>query len=173
MTYDIQANVDLYDISVSTETAQLNSFMKTRIIPLSQMTTIESFTDKIGNVVAQPALLYASDPYHDDLRFRVTNQDGYCLIGDSEECTVKDSTVNERGGITSVEHEGTIYRIFYSGPYSVLERFSITSIDPFPGEWTITQESMDEFVPQAFALQDIDLKVKYRTISEIVTVKST
>ena len=137
------------------------------------MRVIESLTDKVGNVVAQPALLYASDPYHDDLRFRVTDHDGHCIIGDSEECMVKDSTVNERGGIVSAEHEGIIYRIFYSGPYSSLERFSITSVDKFPSEWTITLESMDEFVPQAFALQDIDLKVKYRTISEIITVKST
>jgi len=173
MTYDIQAKADLYDTSVSTETAQLNSFMKTQIIPLSQMTSVESLTDKVGNLIATPALLYASDHYHDDMRFRVTDHNGHCIIGDSEECTVKDSTVNERGRISSVEHEGIIYRVFYSGPYSSLERFSITSVDKFPSEWTITLESMDEFVPQAFALQDIDLKVKYRTISEIVTVKST
>jgi len=180
MTYDIQANVDLYDISVSTETTQLNSFMKTQVIPLSQMTAVESLTDKVGNVVAQPALLYASDHYHDDLRFRVTDHNGHCIIGGSEECTVKDSTVKERGGIASLEHEGIIFRIFYSGPYSTLERFSITSVDPLSGEWTITLEPMvkamepiDEFMPPAFALEDIDLKVKYRTISEIITVKST
>jgi len=180
MTYDIQANVDLYDISGSTETTQLNSFMKTQIIPLSQMTAVESITDKVGNVVAQPTLLYASDYYHDDLRFRVTDPNGHCIIGGSEECTVKDSTVKERGGIASLEHEGIILRIFYSGPYSTLERFSITSVDPLSGEWTITLEPMvkamepiDEFMPPAFALEDIDLKVKYRTISEIVTVKST
>ena len=34
-------------------------------------------------------------------------------------------------------------------------------------------EPIGEFMPPAFAAEDIDLKVKYRTISEIVTVKST
>jgi len=171
--YDVQAKVDLYETSISTEIAKLNSFMKTQIVPLSQMRTLEPLTDEVGNIVAQPALFYTSDPYHENLRFQVVDHDGHCIIGSSEECAVKDSTVNERGGIASVEHKGIIYRIFYSGPYSSLERFSITSVDKFPGEWTITLESMDEFVPQAFALQDIDLKVKYRTISEIITVKST
>ena len=173
MVYNVQASVNLYDRKVTTDIAELNSFMKTQVIPLSQLRTVETITDKIGNIVAEPSLLYASDHYHDDLRFRVIDHNGHCIIGGSEECEVRDSTANERGGIVSIEHEGIIYRVQYSGPYSPLERFSITSVDQFPGEWTISLESMDEFVPQAFALQDIDLKVKYRTISEIITVKST
>ncbi|MFB5646181.1 MAG: hypothetical protein ACE5R3_06260, partial [Nitrosopumilaceae archaeon] len=173
MAYNVQASVNLYDRQITTEIAEVNSFMKTQVIPLSQMSTAETITDRVGNVVAEPALLYASDYYHDHLRFRVIDHNGHCIIGGSEECEVRDSTATERGGIVSIEHEGIIYRVQYSGPYSPLERFSITSIDQFPEEWTITLESMDEFVPQAFALQDIDLKVKYRTISEIITVKST
>ena len=34
------------------------------------------------------------------------------------------------------------------------------------------EKPIDEFAPPAFATEDIDLKVKYRAISEIVTVKS-
>ena len=85
---------------------------------------------------------------------------------------VSDSTLENRGGIVSAEHEGIIYRIKYSGPDSPLERFSITSIDPFGGKWSITLESMDDFIPQAFASEDIKLKVKYRTVSELITLSS-
>jgi len=90
----------------------------------------------------------------------------------SEECLVSDSTLESRGGIVTVEHGEIIYRIKYSGPDSPLERFSITSIDPFAGKWSITLESMDDFTPQAFASEDIKLKVKYRTVSELITVSS-
>jgi len=121
--------------------------------------------------VGETALIYASDHYHEDLRFRVVGPDGYCFIGGSDECAVQDSTAEQRGGLASIEYNGVIYRVKYSGADSALERFSITSVDPIPTGWSITLESEDTFIPQAFALEDIKLKVKYRTISETVTVK--
>jgi len=45
-------------------------------------------------------------------------------------------------------------------------------VDQVGTDWTITLESMDDFIPQAFAMQDVHLKVKYRTISEMITVSS-
>jgi len=121
------------------------------------MKPIETLTDDSGNVVAQPALLYASDHYNENLRFRVVDSEGQCIIGGTKECIVTDSTYDQRGGMVSIEQGETIYRVKYSGPQSTLERFSITSIDPLPSGWTITLET---------------LKVKYRTISKIETVKS-
>jgi len=170
--YAIQAKLDLYDISATTEKAYVNSFMKTQLISLSEMQSIQPFTNEEGNVVAEPALLYASDSQHDNLRFRVIGSDGFCFIGATEECTVKDSTLNKRGGIESIEHDGIIYRVKYSGADSPLERFSITSVDQVSTNWNITLESTDDFIPQAFAMQDVQLKVKYRTISEMITVSS-
>ena len=136
-------------------------------------------------MIDQPALVYASDRYYENLRFQVTTEDGYCFIGPSENCAVQESTASERGGIQSIEHNRKIYRIDYSGPYNPLERFSITTIDQIPSKWAIIlvpleepievpiDEPIGEFMPPVFAAEDIDLKVKYRTISEIVTVKST
>jgi len=172
MTYEIRAEVELYGDSIATGITKLNTFPGTEIISISEMEPITSFTDEVGNVVAKPTLVYASDHYHEDLRFKVILQDGYCLIGASEDCAVRDSTLEQRGGVQSVEYNGNIYRIFYTGPYSPLERFSITSVDDLSNDLTITLETMDYFVPQAFALKDIDMKVKYSAISEIVTVKS-
>jgi len=168
----VQAKLDLYDTSVTTEKAYVSSFMKTRIISVSEMQTIQPVTDQAGNTVAQPALLYASDSQHDNLRFRVIGNDGFCFIGTTDECAVKQSTLNKRGGVESIEHNGIIYRVKYSGADSPLERFSITSVDQISADWNITLESTDNFIPQAYAMQDVHLKVKYRTISEMITVSS-
>ncbi|HEU05091.1 MAG TPA: hypothetical protein ENH95_08290 [Nitrosopumilus sp.] len=201
MISDIRAEVKLYGDSVTTDIAKLNTFPRTQLIPISELKSILPLSDEVGNMIAQPALVYASDRYYENLRFQVTTEDGYCFIGPSENCAVQESTSSERGGIQSIEYNGKIYRIDYSGPYNPLERFSITTIDQLPSKLVIIlvplektmkgpmeelieeliekpieapiDEPIDEFMPSAFALEDIDLKVKYRTISEIVTVKST
>jgi len=177
MTYDLRAEVDLYGDSISTDITKLNTFPRTQLIPISEMKPISPLSDEVGNVIAQPASVYASDRYYENLRFQVTTEDGFCFIGPSENCAVQESTSSERGGIKSVEYNGKIYRIDYSGQYSSLERFSITTVDQIPSKLAIIlvplEKQIDEFVPPAFAAEDIDLKVKYRAISEIVTVKST
>jgi len=172
MMYSIQAKLDLYGTSVTTEKASVSSFMKTQIISISEMQNILPITDQAGNTVAQPALLYASDPAHDNLRFRVIGDEGFCFISATDECAVKESTMGNRGGIQSVEHNGIIYRVAYSGVDSPLERFSITSVDQVGTNWNITLESVDDFIPQAYAVEDIHLKVKYRTTSDLITVRS-
>jgi len=172
IVYAVQAKLDLYDTSATTEKAYVNSFMKTQLISLSDMQTIQPIIDQAGNIVAEPGLLYASDSKHEDLRFRVIGNGGFCFIGATDECAVKESTLENRGGIQSIEHNGIIYRVKYSGADSALERFSITSADQIRIDWNVTLESMNEFIPQAFAMEDIHLKVKYRTISDLVTVSS-
>jgi len=74
---------------------------------------------------------------------------------------VKESALDQRGSIGSVEQGNIIYRVKYSGPDSTLERFSITTVDPVSTEWNITSESIDDFIPQAYAMKDINLNVKY------------
>ena len=176
MTYDVQAIVDLYDTTVSTEIAKLNSFMKTQKVSLSQMTTIDPLTDNAGKIIAEPELIYVSDYYNNNLRLAVYDQEGKCMVGGSESCEVQDSTFNEREGKLSFEHKGIILNVLYSGPHSPLERASLASADPIPQELLITLEPLDkpvdEFIPPAFALEDTELNIKYRTISEIVTVRS-
>ncbi|MFB5610135.1 MAG: hypothetical protein ACE5Q5_07945, partial [Nitrosarchaeum sp.] len=81
-------------------------------------------------------------------------------------------TTNQRGGLTSVEYENQIIRVRYSGPDNSFERFSITSIDPLVGNWTISLETSDGIIPQAQAMKDMSVKVKYRAHSETITVYS-
>jgi len=86
--HTVQAQLDLYDTSKITEKAYVSSFMKTQLISLTGITSIPPVIDNMGNTAAEPALLYASDPEHDDLRFRVIGNGGFCFIGASDECAV-------------------------------------------------------------------------------------
>ena len=127
--------------------------------------------EKDGQVLADPALIYASNS-DADLRFRVTDPQGQCIIGGTEECLVKYSTKEKRGGLESILYGDQILRVRYSGADNALERFSITSIDPITGQWIVSLETEDGFMQQAHAMEDISVKIKYRYHSEIITVKS-
>jgi len=122
---------------------------------------IKSSTD--SSVIFQLLLIWSTE---------VIGDDGFCFIGATDECVVKGSRLDNRGGIQSIEHNEIIYRVKYSGADSPLERFSVTSVDQISSNWNITLESTDDFIPQAYAMEDIHLKVKYRTISDLITVMS-
>jgi len=166
--YNIQTLLEVYDQSYITSEATLNTFVRTQIIPITEQSFIEPITDEIGNTIARPAMLYASNP--ESGKFRVVAPDGTCVIG--EGCLVEQSTLKHRGAIDSVLLDGQIFRVRYSGADSPLERFSITSLDSVLGEWTITIESQSsEFM--ASAAGDVSIKVKYRAErSPLVTVTS-
>ncbi|MFB5605728.1 MAG: hypothetical protein ACE5R7_05505, partial [Nitrosarchaeum sp.] len=169
--YDVIANIDLYGKSISTQSAKLHIYPKTITMLASEIKPLELVTEN-DTILADPALIYASNSIDENLRFHVIAPNGQCIIGVSEECVVHDSTTNQRGGLTSIEYEGQIIRIRYSGPDSPLERFSITSIDPLVGNWIVSLETSDGIVPQAQAMKDMPIKVKYRTHSETITVYS-
>ncbi len=198
--YDIRAEVEIYGDSITTDITKLNTFPRTQIIPISEMKPILPFNDEFGNVIAEPTSVYASD-YNKNLRFQVTTKDGFCFVGPSENCAVQESTASERYGKQNVEYGGQIYSIkLLIDPHSSFESVSIDTIDQIQSDLDVTlvplkptmkgpmeeifeelveqpieesiEKPIDEFVPPAFAAEDIDLKIKYRAISEIVTVKS-
>jgi hypothetical protein len=95
------------------------------------------------------------------------------VIGRSDSCIVKDSTAGHRGNTVSVDLDGQIYRVRYSGQDSPLERFSITSIDPIVGNWSVTLESDGGIIPEAHAVEDVTLKMKHRAVNtKLVTMTS-
>ena len=169
--YDVMASVDLYDKSIYTQSAKLHIYPKTITMLASEIKPLEPITED-DTVLADPALIYASNSVDENLRFHVTAPNGQCIIGVSEECAVHSSTASQRGGLTSIEYEDQIIRVRYSGPDSPLERFSITSIDPLADHWIVSLETSDRIIPQAQAMKDLSIKVKYRTYSEIITVSS-
>ncbi len=169
--YDIQGRVNLYGTSIITSPAKLHSYSETVLISAYDMKQIK-LMEKDGQVLATPALIYASDPHNGSFKFRVTAPDGQCIIGPSSECSVQDSTRKDRGGLSSIQYGEQMLRVKYTGPDNPLERFSITSVDPIVGDWTVTLETEEGFIPQAQALKDTVIKVKYRINSEIITVYS-
>jgi len=166
--YDIQTLLEVYDTSYITSIATLNTFVRTQIISITEQSFIEPVTDEIGNTIARPAMLYASNP--ESGQFRVTAPDGTCVIGTG--CLVEESTLKHRGAIDSVILDGHIYRVRYSGADNALERFSITSLDSVLGEWVVEiEDDKSQFI--ASAAGDVPIKVKYRAErSPLVTVTS-
>ena len=169
-SYDIQGKVDLYGTSKVTDAAVLYNYPKTVSMSAYDMKSIQP-VEIDGNVLSEPVLIYASDT-QDEFSFNVIAPNGQCIIGSSDECSVQENTRGNRGGLQSVEYEGQMLRVKYSGAESTLERFSITSIDPIVGDWTVTLETEEGFIPQAQAIKDIVVKVKQKIISEMITVFS-
>jgi len=171
--YHIQTQLELYEDTVITSDATVNTYVRTQRISLDGIVeSISYVTDETGNAIARPALLYASTEI-EDMKFKVTAPDGTCVIGGSAECLVKDSTATNRGGIDSVIISGQIYRIKYSGADNVLERFSITSLDSVAGDWKVELEPQDGILPYANAEKETELTIKYRAErGNLITVTS-
>ncbi|MCJ8305554.1 MAG: hypothetical protein HRU07_00725 [Nitrosopumilus sp.] len=169
--YKLQGKVDLYGSTEITDSALLYSYPRTESMSAYDMKTLE-IVERDGNVLSEPLLIYASNSLTDEFNFQVTAPNGQCIIGSSEECSVKDSTRSNRGGLDSVQYDGQTLRVKYSGPDSSFERFSITSIDPLVGDWVVTLETEEGLIPLAQAVKDLTVKVKHRINSETITVYS-
>jgi len=164
-SYKIQTQLDVYDKSYITTQATLDTFVRTKIVPMSAQSEIVPVTDELGNTIARPAMMYSSN--EGSGAFRVTAPDGTCVIGSS--CLVEESTLKHHGGIDSVLIDGHIYRVRYSGENSPLERFSITSLDSVLGNWNVKIIENSPFT--AAAVDDVPIKVQYRAErSPMVTV---
>jgi len=170
ISYDIQGVVELYDSKITTVPTALATHPKTITVAASEMPSLEVI-QKDGQVLADPALVYASNA-NSDVRFTVTDPQGQCIIGGADECLVNENTRGKRGGLESIPYGDQILRVRYSGADNALERFSITSIDPIVGQWTVSLESEGGFVQQAHASEDVDVKIKYRYHSETITAFS-
>jgi len=168
--YDIQGVIELYDSKISTTPSILATHPKTVTVSGTEMPLLQVI-QRDGTILADPALVYASNA-DKSLRFMVTDPEGQCIIGGTEECLINESTKGKRGGLESISYGDQILRVRYSGADNALERFSITSIDPIIGQWTVTVETEDGFIQQAHASEDVMVKIKYRYHSETITVFS-
>ncbi len=175
-SYDVSGRVDIYDDdSYQTSSVSVDTYIRTKATPINQKSdTLEMVTNAHGEVIARPALIYASDSTFDkNASFRVIAPDGTCIIGSASECMVSESTAYNRGGLTSVDVDGQVLRVKYSGSDSALERFSITSFDPILGDWKVELESEEGVVPFAHAQDEVLMKVQYRgEKSPVVSVTS-
>jgi hypothetical protein len=170
--YNISARLNLYDDHIDTTKTVLRTFEPTKSVPISESISANSIVDDAEQTIARVGLVYSSDN-NADLHYRVVAPDGTCVIGQSDSCLIKDSTAGNRGNTISVEIGEQIYRIRYSGQDSQLERFSITSVDPIVGIWGVILESDNGVIPEAHAMTDVAIKMKYRsTYTNLITVRS-
>jgi len=103
------------------------------------------------------------------MRYKVVAPDGTCVIGGADTCLVTQSTFGFKGKLKSITIGDQVYRVRYSGPDSPLERFSITSVEPIKGSWKVEIDSNNNLVPQAHAMEDVFLKIKYKAETSFVT----
>ena len=72
--------------------------------------------------------------FHQKLLKNQRSKSDQCIIGSANECLINESTRRKRGDLESIPYGDQILRVRYSGPDNILERFSITSIDPIVGK---------------------------------------
>ncbi|MCZ6581864.1 MAG: hypothetical protein O6761_01670 [Thaumarchaeota archaeon] len=171
-SYNISAKLNLYDNSFETQQLKLYTFPAKQTVALSELDSINLITDEKGNTVAMPSMLYSSLEQQ-DFDYTVVSPDGTCIIGSSEQCLVSESTLGLPGDSKSVILEGQVYRIRYTGADNALERFSINSIDPIVGQWSIQYKLEDNLIPHALAMQDVTVKIKnIAKNTRLITVSS-
>jgi len=171
--HQVQARAEIYDQSFETDSGSVTTFPGTRTMPLSDLGDVTTITEN-NHDIATASVLYSSFNSEGTMRFKVVAPDGTCVIGQSEECHVTKTTLGLGGNIKTVTIGDQIFRVRYSGPDASLERFSITSVDPIVGKWKVDIDSQQNgFVPQAHALDNVMLKVKYRVAdASLITLSS-
>ncbi|QDI88032.1 hypothetical protein Nisw_00055 [Candidatus Nitrosopumilus sp. SW] len=161
LEYEIQTIFQSYGEIIKSDTVKVKTFTAKKAIPLSELTEIQSITDENGSIVARTAYLYSST-YDTSLKFRVIAPDGTCVIGDTAECFITDSTTGKRGNFESIVLDEQIIRVRYSGSDNPVQRFSITSVDPIEGKWDIKLESKDGSHVSEDILNETKLKITFR-----------
>jgi hypothetical protein len=161
-SHQVHARAEFYGKSFETDISTVNTFPATKTISIMQPINIDTITDKNGNTIANPTVLYSSFKNEGTMRYKVMAPDGTCVIGGADTCLVTQSTFGLKGNFKSITIGDEVYRVRYSGPDSPLERFSITSVDPILGSWKVEIDSDNNLIPQVHAMEDVFLKVKYR-----------
>ncbi len=163
VNHQIQAIANIYDSTFATN-ATITIFPSVKTMSILQPIQIDTITDKNGHTIANPVVLYSSFKNDGTMMFKVTAPDGTCVIGSANDCLVTSSTFGLHGQLKSITISDQVYRVRYSGADSSLERFSITSVDPIVGKWSVEIDSTTDLLPQAQAMGDAFLKVKYQAV---------
>jgi len=160
--YDVQTIVNIYDSSFETQTSKMVVYPSTHSSIVSEFDELEIIVDDNDNSIARPASIYSSLPVNSQNHFVVSAPDGTCVIGKDSQCLIQDSTFNQRGYLATINLEGIVYHIRYSGSDGPLERFTITSAQPILGKWQVEIMSDDNIINDEL-IQTTEIKVKYRS----------
>ncbi|MDE1878458.1 MAG: hypothetical protein KGI07_08045, partial [Thaumarchaeota archaeon] len=164
VNHKIYAVANIYDKSFTAQ-ASVITFSSVKTESITQPIDISPINDTAGHAVANPQVLYSSFNNEGTMRYKVTAPDGTCVIGASDQCLVRDSTLDAPGQMKSITIGDQIYRVRYSGINDTLERFSITSVDPIVGTWNVEIDSQSDLTPQMHVMDGVSLKVTYRPVT--------
>jgi len=173
-SYQIGAQLHVYEKVVATTSTELNTFPSTISTTITEPVEAMVISDKSGNIVAIPVLLYSSFNDVPNIHYRLNlAQGGVCFIGQADECLIKESTTGNKANVVSKNVHDQIYRIRYLDADNPLQRFGISSIDSVVGTWNITLESLDGIKTPAIDIEDVTVKIKYKAKEEkLVTITS-
>jgi hypothetical protein len=161
--YQVQARAEIFGKTIDTVSHNVTTFPGTVSLPLSKISSVGDIL--LGNsTIAKASTLYSSFNNDGTMRYKVTAHDGTCVIGPSDNCLVTKSTLELAGNFKTVTIGDQVYRVRYTGPDDVLERFSITSIDSLSGNWKVEIDFTNGLMPAVHAMDNIVLKVKYRAV---------
>src|SRR3970040_1078532 len=107
--YQVKVIAEFCGKVFETKEVTLSTFPRTVIESIPDKINVKLFTDQLGNTVARGGSLYLSD-VNPNTNFRVISPDGTCVIGDTEECLIRESTFGNRGNVESVTIDGQVYR---------------------------------------------------------------
>jgi hypothetical protein len=139
-THTVQAIASFYGHVIQSDKAEIHSYAPTRVISLGHPSSMSLIVDDQGNTVATPKSLYSSFVSDNSTKFHVVSPGGLCVIGESTECLVDESTITKTGRYSSITVNGQSYSVYYSGADNPLQRFTITSPESIVGDWKITLE---------------------------------
>ena len=172
-TFNLKAGIQIYDKVFETKRTTLNVFQPKLSLLLDDVIEMNPITDVEGNIIAWPTQMYSSSIV-DSVRFKIISPEGICVVGQSDDCKIKDRTRSHKGNFESIIINDQVFRVSYSGPDNILERFSIKTVDPIIGSWSIQLEMGEKDpVPLAHAIENTRLKVFYEEKELVITVSSS
>ena len=86
--------------------------------------TVDDGTQKISPISVSGSMITTRGE-DQNVNLAVTTESGTCLIGQSEECLIKDSTGHTGSSYVTVNLDDSTFRVVYNGPGERLEKFYI------------------------------------------------
>lgn len=132
---DFETKKLVFDVVLPNEESLPQTIIEKQTSIPDDMISISTVTKEFDGVQAGPRVLLGSlvsSPRGEEsnVNLRVTSASGICVIGQEDDCLVKDSTRKPGEIYDIVEIDGISMKVRYSGPDARVEKFSILPESP-------------------------------------------
>jgi hypothetical protein len=136
-TYEVKADTDFGTFTTTFDVVDKLAKKATSTTKISEkfnrisdpIVEVELFEKTKGETLIAPSTIQGSlvtTRGSESTNLTITADDGSCIIGQAEECLVSGPTKNKDSAYKLVTITGLPYKVTYSGPSQILEKFSIT-----------------------------------------------